>query len=181
MTIRLFFLSLCLTILLSTQAVVATAEEANANVRFKRYSLLVNDLDRSIALYRDVLGYRMKTIEEVPPSSYVYKVFAIPRTAKTRSVMFDAYDGSSRALWLGEVKGATIAPPTTPHVSTVVLRVDDIKSVLTRATKAGFKIHDPIDFTNDDGIGAIEGAIIDPDGHLLVIYELIEQSSKRGK
>jgi catechol 2,3-dioxygenase-like lactoylglutathione lyase family enzyme len=164
--------------MLGLLAVSLSAAADDANVRFKRYSLLVNDLDRSIVLYRDILGYRMKQIEEVPSSSYVFKVFDIPSTAKARSVMFDGADGSTRALWLCEVKGAPVRPPTTPHVATVVLRVDRIKDVLARAKQAGFKVIDPTDFTNDDGIGAIEGAIVDSDGHLLVLYELFEGEPK---
>ena len=67
-------------------------------VALKRVNLLVSDLDRSLAIYRDILGFRVFEISESSPQSYSYAVFGIPATAKLR---FATLDSSTETRELG--------------------------------------------------------------------------------
>ena len=67
-------------------------------VALKRVNLLVSDLDRSLAIYRDILGFRIFEISESSPQSYSYAVFGIPAAAKLR---FATLDSSTETRELG--------------------------------------------------------------------------------
>ena len=55
-----------------------------SSLHLKRPCLLVADLDRSLTLYRDCLGFRLDYVGEADADSYLYKVFQLPAEAKMR-------------------------------------------------------------------------------------------------
>ena len=64
---------------------VAAAQDASPaaapEVALKRVNLLVRDIDRSLAVYRDILGFRVFQCSDSGPQSFSYPVFRIPPQA----------------------------------------------------------------------------------------------------
>lgn len=139
---------------------------------FKRPNLVVADLDRSLKIYRDVLGFEAAAISESSADSFSYPVFNIPRDAKMRSVTLHEA-GEARIIALTEVVGADMAPlPDAPHRTAHVIGVVDLPGKIEAIRAMGLEI------TNSKIAGGvdfefIEQAFVDFDGHLIVLYEVL--------
>jgi catechol 2,3-dioxygenase-like lactoylglutathione lyase family enzyme len=140
-------------------------------VRFKRAALLVGDLDRSLAVYRNALGFTLQSIKESSADSYSYEIFDIPRGARLRMAALDGPDDQLRTLALIEVRPA-VPPAGSPRASTVVY-VGDIDGVLERleAVSGVRLLRERALHTHDGRIGR-EVGVIDPDGHAIVLYHV---------
>jgi catechol 2,3-dioxygenase-like lactoylglutathione lyase family enzyme len=148
------------------------AEEAAAReVALKRVNLLVRDLDRSLAVYRDILGFRNAQVSQSSPQSYSYPVFRLPAQAKLRFCTLDSAT-EVRALALTEVTGIELPAPAPIVTSTPVIRVQDFDEVHARLKAAGLDVVEPRRSKTVEGRDFRELAFTDPDGHLVVLYEL---------
>lgn len=148
------------------------AEEAAAReVALKRVNLLVRDLDRSLAVYRDILGFRNAQVSQSSPQSYSYPVFRLPAQAKLRFCTLDSAT-EVRALALTEVTGIELPAPAPIVTSTPVIRVEDFDEVHARLKAAGLDVVEPRRSKTVEGRDFRELAFTDPDGHLVVLYEL---------
>ncbi len=74
-----FALVLVFACTLASGPVRAADEAAVRDVALKRVNLLVRDLDRSLAVYRDILGFRNAQVSQSSPQSYSYPVFRLRR------------------------------------------------------------------------------------------------------
>ncbi len=151
-------LLLCLLAAGPASAADAASTEAPQEVALKRVNLLVSDLDRSLAVYSGILGFRVSGISESSPQSYSYAVFQLPAEARLRFATLDS-STESRALALTEVKG-------------VVIRVTELDGRLTQLKAAGLRIVEPRRSKTPEGRAFTEAAFTDPDGHVVVLYEL---------
>jgi len=138
----------------------------------KRPNLVVADLDRSIAIYQDVLGLTAGESSVSEADSFSYPVFNIPEGTPMRSITFSE-PGEARVLALTELKGITLPKPqSAPFMSTVVIGITDLEGKFAKLKAMGLQMTE----TRIDG-GAefkfIEQAFVDPDGHLIVCYEIL--------
>jgi catechol 2,3-dioxygenase-like lactoylglutathione lyase family enzyme len=140
-------------------------------VALKRVNLLVADLDRSLAIYRDILGFRVFEISESSPQSYSYAVFGIPAKAKLRFATLDS-STETRALALTEVKGVELPAPPAFGTSSPVIRVTHFDEVLARLRAAGLRVVEPRRSKTPEGREFSELGFTDPDGHVVVLYQL---------
>lgn len=151
---------------------VRAAEDAAAReVALKRVNLLVRDLDRSLAVYRDILGFRNAQVSQSSPQSYSYPVFRLPAQAKLRFCTLDSAT-EVRALALTEVTGIELPAPAPIVTSAPVIRVEDFDEVHARLKAAGLDVVEPRRSKTVEGRDFRELAFTDPDGHLVVLYEL---------
>lgn len=140
-------------------------------VRFKRAALLVADLDRALAVYRDALGFTLESIKESAADSYSYDIFGVPKTAKLRMAALDGPGDQPRTLALIEVRPA-LPPQTGPRAATVVY-VADIDVVLERLeTITDVCVLPERELRTHDGKVGREVGVIDADGHAIVIYHV---------
>ncbi len=74
------------TLLLVLSAFLGASQTARADssLHLKRVNLVVADLDRSLTVYRDILGFKVFEVSESPKSSYSYPVFNFPKRARSR-------------------------------------------------------------------------------------------------
>ena len=145
--------------------------EAPTGLLFKRTTLLVADLDRSLGLYRDVLGFTVDGISESSPDSYSYPVFRLPPTARLRFATLNS-PSQQRTLGLTEVRGTELpGPGQGPISSAAVIRVDDLAATVHRAAALGLTTTEPRTVANANA-RFTEQALVDFDGHLIVLYEL---------
>lgn len=119
-------------------------------------TLLVDDLDRAVAFYRDGLGLRTEGI--------------VGREFEHGAVAFlDLQHGVRLALWprtsLAHDAGIATAPPGPPAVSLGhnVRTRDDVDRVMAEAARAGARVVKRAVETFWGGYG---GYFQDPDGHL---------------
>ena len=138
----------------------------------KRPNLLVADLERSLKIYRDVLGLLPSSISESSEDSFSYPVFNIPKQARMRYTYLGE-PGEARVFGLTEVSGITLPRPASePYMSTVVIGISDLPAKFDKLKAMGLKVTDS-KIAGGSEFRFIEQAFVDPDGHLIVCYEVL--------
>jgi len=140
-------------------------------VALKRVNLLVRDMQRSLAIYRDILGFRVFHCADSSPQSFSYPVFRIPAQAKLHFCTLDS-STEVRALALTEVRGVELPAQPPLHLSAPVIRVQRFEEVLAKLKAAGLDVVEPRRSRTAEGHEFTELAFTDPDGHLVVLYQL---------
>ena len=162
-------------LMLGVAITTAQLRPANAaetrEVAVKRVNLLVSDLDRSLAIYRDILGFRVFEISDSSPQSYSYAVFGIPAAAQLRFATLDS-STETRALALTEVKGVELPVAPSFGTSSPVIRITRFDEVLVRLREAGLRVVEPRRSKTPEGREFSELGFTDPDGHVVVLYQL---------
>ena len=145
-------------------------------IRVQRTTLIVADLERSLALYRDTLGFEVAYIKNSRADSYSYPTFDIPAAAVLRFATLTAGAGSSaqlRVLGLTEVKGATLARPSGVRPVALVLEASNLVALEEEIARLpGVRVLPAGNLLTQDGRAGREVAVQDADGHLVVLYEL---------
>lgn len=153
---------------IANQAILAQGE---TNVLFKRSTLLVADMEKSLTIYRDVLGFSMfGQIKNSTKDSYSYPVFKVPKEATIRFATLNSKT-QERTLALTEVKGVKLPKPNTPLMSAIVIKVDNIQLTMDEIRKKGLETT-AIRIVESKRLNYKEQAFIDYDGHLVVLYEV---------
>ncbi len=143
------------------------------SVLFKRTTLTVANLERSLGIYRDILGFTINYIQESEPDSYSYPVFRIPKEAKLNFATLDS-PTQERTLALTEVTGVALPKQTGIIMAASVIKVDDLKKVIAQIEGLGLETTEP-KMDGNEQYEFLEQAFIDYDGHLIVLYELMEK------
>ena len=142
---------------------------------FKRINLCVSDLDRSLTVYRDILGFTVDYQKDSKEDSYSYPVFTFPKEAKLRFATLNS-ETQERTFALTEVKGIDLPPMPVPRMVAAVINCPAFDEVIEKVRAAGLTVVDPQVLPAPDGTPkGREGAFIDPDGHLIVLYVLNDQ------
>ena len=142
---------------------------------FKRTNLVVADMERSLRVYRDILGFTVDYQKDSAADSYSYPVFEFPREAKMRFATLNS-PTQERTLAITEVTGITLPPTPRPHLSATVLNCINMDEVLGKIRALGLKIVPEQALPGPDGTPkGRETAFVDPDGHLIVLYKLLNQ------
>lgn len=142
---------------------------------FKRINLCVADLERSLAIYRDIMGFTVDYQKDSKEDSYSYPVFTFPKEAKLRFATLNTAT-QERTMALTEVKGIDLPPMPVPRMVAAVINCNEFDEVLEKVAAAGLTVVPPQHLPDLDGNPkGQESAFIDPDGHLIVIYKLNDQ------
>lgn len=141
-------------------------------LRFQRANLCVADLERSLRLYRDILGFSVEFTKDSEPDSYSYPVFSIPKQARLRFCVLTASADQPRSLALTEITGIDMAPVPEPKPSALVLSVQDIDGVLAKLAQEQLTVYEEEKLVTQDGREGREIGFLDYDGHLIVIYRI---------
>lgn len=142
----------------------------NNYLRFQRANFIVKDIDRSLAFYRDVLGFEVAFIKDSPDDSYSYPVFEIDKSHKLRFAVLNTEE-QVRVLALTEVPADLPALPD-PRRAAIVLEVGNVDAVCDGARAAGCKVYDEEELHTHDGRVGREVGIVDYDDNLTVIYKI---------
>lgn len=134
----------------------------------RRPTIVVSDMESSLALYRDILGFRLGSLKEDPKDSYVYEAFNIPIDAIAMHATLDS-DNEKRTLSLVEYKGLERVDVLNAIRRAAVLvnvngRFGEVKAQLE---DGGYHLLSP----HRLGESGVEMGFLDPDGHLVVIYQ----------
>ncbi|MEM6700359.1 MAG: VOC family protein [Bacteroidota bacterium] len=138
---------------------------------YKRVTLVVADIERSLTIYRDILGFTINYIKDSAEDSYSYPVFKIPKEAKIRFATLDS-PSQERTIGLTEVTGCELPKPGAPIMSASVIKVENLEEVMKKVQALGLETTEP-EMDSNDYADFKEQAFIDFDGHLIVLYELM--------
>lgn len=137
-----------------------------------RHSILVSDLERSLTLYRDVLGLELSRVSQTAPDSYSYVFFDIEPGAMRRFAYLDG-EGRREILGLGEVPELPPTSERSPRRAAWVQTVPDVESVIEQVQALGLELIPPREFmSREAGRPGLEAGLIDFDGHLILFYGL---------
>jgi catechol 2,3-dioxygenase-like lactoylglutathione lyase family enzyme len=150
---------------------VRAAEPVYEGPLQKRTALVVADMNRAMAFYRDVLGFQGGTVTQSGPNSYSYEVFNLPRDKPIRFATMDAGPNQTRALALIESPGVRHDPNGARESAMVVNANGKMDAMLEGARRLGLTIIPERPLNSVDGRVGREVAIIDADGHLVVLYQ----------
>ena len=144
-------------------------------VRFQRANFVVSDLERSLQLYRDILGMHVEFTKDSPDDSYSYDVFEIDRDVPLGFAVLGTPE-QPRVMALTEVRGAALPAPALPRRAAIVLHVDNIDAVVSACSDAGLHVYREDALETNDGRRGREFGIVDPDGNLVVVYHITSAS-----
>jgi catechol 2,3-dioxygenase-like lactoylglutathione lyase family enzyme len=148
------------------------AARAEAPIALKRVPIVVSDMERSLTLYRDILGLTVESDNPMTPNAHDERVFNVAPGRLTRSVKFNLGPDQIRAVGLFEVKGYRGKDPKAPHDHGIVFRVTRIDEIHAQARAAGIRIVDFVELTTSSGETGRELTMLDPDGHLVLVYQI---------
>ncbi|MDY6940039.1 MAG: VOC family protein [Cyanobacteriota bacterium] len=148
-----------------------SASSAFDRLHLKRPCMAVADLERSLSLYRDILGFRLDYFDDASPNSYLYPVFGLPENARLKFAALST-ESEARSLALTEVKGIELPPPTTPHRAAIVIQVPEVAPKIAKIRELGLPVVRSSTFTAPPNLRFTEQAFCDYDGHLIVLYDV---------
>ena len=140
---------------------------------YKRVTLVVADIVRSLKIYRDILGFTINYHKESDADSYSYPVFNIPREAKISFATLDS-PSQERTIGLTEVKGVDLPKGSGIHMTASVIKVEDLESTMNQVKGLGLSYTEP-ETDSNEYFTFLEQAFVDFDGHLIVLYQMIEK------
>jgi Lactoylglutathione lyase and related lyases len=141
---------------------------------YKRINLVVADLDRSLTIYRDILGFSPNAISESDSTSYSYPVFKFADTTRLRFCTLNSPD-QVRAMALTEASGIDLpVPSASPHMSASVIRVQSVDEAIEKVVKLGLQTTEVKVVESQERAGYKEQAFVDFDGHLIVLFEYLK-------
>ena len=165
--------SLILTALIGSLCFAPIANAAQIQ-HVTRTTISVTDLDKSLAIYRDILGFRVSRYTEPGEDSYAFDVFGVPATAHLRMAVLSVPDGQSEPLALMQVTHTEFHPRALPVAAAVVLRVEDVSSVSQQLREIGLTTLPPKEMIGVLSFDFIEGGFKDFDGNSIVLYQLLD-------
>ena len=154
-------------------ALTAPALSAEQAPRLQRATLTVTDLDRSLAFYRDLLGFTVRaTMAYETPA--MRTLFHLPEGANPTLTLLDAGEAQPRALALVSADGVEIdRAANLRNAPALVLTVSDMDAIDAAMRGAGVEVLLPptplLDFSGKP-MGR-EAAYVDPDGVRVVLFE----------
>ena len=149
-------------------------DEAYDGAHFKRVTLVVSDINRSLEIYRDILGFHLDGIMEAAGhESYSYPVFKIDPDATVRFATLSAGTEQIRTMALTEVRGMDLPKPGKPHMTATVIRVDDLDGTFKKLDALGLETVPPKIAERPGEFRFKEQAFVDFDGHLIVLYQIL--------
>ena len=148
-----------------------TKTKIDQQLLIKRPCLAISDLERSLQVYQDILGFKIDYQSEASADSYLYSLFKFPPQAKLRFVSLST-ETELRALALTEVKGIELPAPTPPYRTAMVIRVTDIEETINEIRQLNLEVIPPNHFQTPPNLNFTEQAFWDFDGHLTMLYQV---------
>ena len=142
----------------------------NDYLRFQRGNFIVGNIEKSLRLYRDVLGFELAFVKDSPDDSYSYPVFEIETSHKLRFAVLSTAE-QVRVMALTEVTADLPAVPH-PRRAAIVLEVGDVDAVCEGARALGCQVYEEEELHTHDGRVGREVGIVDFDDNLIVIYKI---------
>ena len=130
---------------------------------------MVSDLNETVHLYRDILGFELGELKTDGVDSYVYSVFNIDPYVRPRHAVFHSAT-EQRALSVVEVPGVNFTPAQDAlrPAATLINANGRFDLIMDMLRAEGYTVFEP----HELGENGIEGGFLDRDGHLYALYEI---------
>ncbi len=162
-----------LTGILVSIVTVAGALASEPGVHLQRATLTVSDLEKSLAFYRDGLGFRVRTRSPYDTPA-LRRMFAIPNDAQPELLILDAHAEQSRALALIHAPGMTAdAASNRVNAPALVFSTAQLDQLHARLEQSGVEVLLPPTVLHDFSGKPYgrESAYLDPDGVRVILFE----------
>ena len=137
---------------------------------FQRSALLVDNLDKALEVYRDLLGFELEFVGDDESDSFAYEIFTIPEEIKIR---FAALSSESQQRTLALIEAPGHAAAQSERRSAVVVQVESVTATLRSAAAMGLGTCEPrTELDPAKGPPRTESGFYDHDGHTVVVYNL---------
>ncbi len=166
-------LILTLTLVFLVTGLAGAEDSIYDGAQFKRVTFVVADLDRSLQVYRDILGFTLDGISESSAESYSYPVFRIDPESKLRFATLSGGPEQVRTMALTEITGIDLPKPGVPFMTATVIRVDDLDGVFAQLEALGLETVPGTIAERPGEFKFKERAFVDFDGHLVVLYQML--------
>ncbi len=137
--------------------------------KIHRPNLLVADLERSLRIYRDILGFQVAYAGPASEGGLMQNLFSLDPDKPLRIASLSTGDDGWGALALTESRDAPANPPDGNHRVLIITEVDgDLDEVIRQLKDEGvtvdrrFELYDP---------PRTDVAFTDPDGHRVVLFQ----------
>lgn len=129
----------------------------------------VADLERSLAFYRDLLGFE-QIWQRVNEEEYVRRIVGQPNATLHQAML--RFPGSDHNLELIDYRGVDRTPvdtnPVNPGTAHICLLVRDVRAFYDKLVAAGVaSVSEPVAVTSGPNAGRLAVYMIDPDGFRL--------------
>lgn len=146
-------------------------------VSIKRPNLVVPDLDAALEFYVGHLGFKFAYAEDSavnPESNFAYGVFNFDPTKAIRQATLNT-STEERGFALTEVVGLEAEISRTPSLSTLVVQTKRFMDLRADLIADGYTVTDFNDTSkkNPSGMGILEMGVLDPAGHLIVVFQYV--------
>jgi len=164
-------------ILLSSTTACKSVKEINSKASmeegayFKRMNIIVSNMERSLKIYENILGFTANPISVSSEDSYSYPVFKISKEAKMRFTTLDS-PSQERTFALTEVTGIELPKPKPPYRSAAVIKSDDIDGMMKKIRDLGLETTE-LKVAGGTAFQFKEQAFVDYDGNLIVLYQIL--------
>ncbi|MDX2221831.1 MAG: VOC family protein [Rhodospirillaceae bacterium] len=155
----------------------AVAADEERYVRCKRPNLVVPDMDKALAFYVGRLGFKLAGMEDSkvdPVNNYAYKAFNFDPTKAVRQATLDS-STEQRTFAITEVKGLDPkAVIRAPSLTAMVVETKRFHALRAELIADGYTVTDWRDTSDGKGgPGILEMGVLDPGGHLIVLYQYV--------
>ena len=140
-------------------------------IRFQRANNVVANLDRALALYRDIFDMTVEFMHESEPDCYSYTFFDIDKAAKIRFCVLSTAT-QPRVMALTEITGVDLEQPPMPRRSAIVLEAPNFDRIIAQCTEAGFQVLPQAELVTDDERVGRQCGVVDADGNITLIYQI---------
>lgn len=140
-------------------------------MRFQRSNYVVRDIEKSLSLYRDVIGFKVDFILPPNDESYSYEVFDIPKNAILRFCVLSTQT-QERVMALTEITGIELDALQHPRRSAIVLEAANFDEMVEGVKSLGLSIYKEEVLKAKDGRIGRELGFTDYDDNLIVIYKI---------
>lgn len=142
------------------------------------FGITVENLDRSLAFYRDLLGFEVALLTEVENEPYIEEVVGYPGVALDVAIM--KLPGTDVLLEIAEYKNVDRRPVDTgtanPGVGHLCFYVDDLEALYRHLVESGVgSVSSPVEPTRGPSRGGRAVYLLDPDG---IRVELVQTTRR---
>lgn len=151
------------------------AGDEDRYVRFKRPNLIVPDMDAALKFYVDHLGFKFAYAEESqvnPDTNYAYEAFNFDPTKAIRQATLHS-STEERAFAITEVVGLEAEIIRNPSLTAMVIETKRFMDLREDLIADGYTVTDYRNTGEDGSPGILEMGVLDPAGHLIVVYQYV--------
>ena len=142
-----------------------------ASLSVAKTSLIVADLDRSLRIYADGLGFTVNFIKPMAAGAFGHQIVGVPEGGRLRFAGLSGSGAQEGSFGLGEITGVALGAPGAIATSLLVIHLPALDEAMRRLSRIPGVTLIPERPMIGGGAGR-EGAFVDPDGRRIVLYRL---------